>query len=61
MNCAFKTMNFALQMMNFALKTNGDGYTFSAGKATLADFEARVFGYGHFAQMMPTCAPLSRV
>ena len=48
-------------MMNFALKTNGDGYTFSAGKATLADFEARVFGYGHFAQMMPTCAPLSRV
>jgi hypothetical protein len=38
-------------------KTNANEYTFSAGKATLSEFEARVFGYGHFAQMMPMCAP----
>ena len=38
-------------------KSNANHFTFDISATTLAQFEQRVFGIGHFAQMMPICAP----
>ena len=38
-------------------KNNANHFTFDAGYDILDTFEARVFGTGHYAQMMPICRP----